>query len=60
MCGSQSLLDRAQVTALTAAPVDLKMNENHFSFSVSECKLMNRGVTCVLSGSLKINLEAAL
>ncbi len=25
----------------------------------SQCKLMNRGVTCVLFGSLKINLAAA-
>ncbi len=24
----------------------------------SQCKLMNRGVTCVLFGSLKINLAA--
>ncbi len=25
----------------------------------SQCKLMNRGVTCILFGSLKINLAAA-
>ncbi len=25
----------------------------------SQCKLMNRGVTCVLFGSLKMNLAAA-
>ncbi len=32
---SQSQRDSAHVTALTAAPVDLKMNANHFSVSVS-------------------------
>ncbi len=33
--GAQILRDRAHVMALKAAPVDLKMNVNHFSFSVS-------------------------
>ncbi len=37
MRASQSLRDCAHVMALTAAPADLKRNENHFSFSISEC-----------------------
>ncbi len=41
----------------------LKANINALNFMQaairSQCKLMNRGVACVLFGSLKINLAAA-
>ncbi len=41
----------------------LKANINALNFMQaaigSQCKLMNRDVTCVLFGSLKINLAAA-